>query len=194
MPGYTGHVPTKVDRFGATAGQIKKEILADMGKHSALMARLNGFTAKRGRMFSNDGKKANKKEVFGNRSRFANNWIAGPQSNLKMTAGYTGCIPGLISENIHGNSFANCTSKALNKEAPRGINQDAKQRFKSQNQQAFIAKNFRRFGKYSTMFLILLLAADPEMQPRKDYDDYTSFINDAYAEEKGQILTKESTQ
>jgi hypothetical protein len=60
MPGYTGHVPTKVDRFGATAGQIKKEILADMGKHSNLMARLNMFTAKRGRMFSNDGKKNNK--------------------------------------------------------------------------------------------------------------------------------------
>ena len=30
------------------------------------------------------------------------------------------------------------------------------------------------------------------MQPRKDYDDYTSFINDAYAEEKGQILIKEN--
>ena len=111
-----------------------------------------------------------------------------------MTAGYTGCIPGLVSENIHGNSFANCTSKALNREVPRGINQDAKQRFKSQNQQAFIAKNFRRFGKYSTLFLIfILIAADPEMQPRKDYDDYTSFINDAYAEEKGQILTKETS-
>lgn len=148
MPGYTGHVPTKVDRFGATAGQIKKEILADMGKHSALMARLNNFTAKKGRMFSNDAKKTNKREVFGNRSRFANNWIAGPNAGLKMTAGYTGCIPGLVSENIHGNSFANCTSKAINKEVPRGINQEAKHRFKSQNQQAYIAKNFRRFGKY----------------------------------------------
>jgi hypothetical protein len=29
------------------------------------------------------------------------------------------------------------------------------------------------------------------MQPRKDYDDYTSFINDAYAEEKTTILSKE---
>ena len=30
------------------------------------------------------------------------------------------------------------------------------------------------------------------MQPRKDYDDYTSFINDAYAEDKTSILTKEA--
>jgi hypothetical protein len=40
--------------------------------------------------------------------------------------------------------------------------------------------------------LTFFVAANPEMQPRKDYDDYTSFINDAYAEEKGQILTQES--
>lgn len=125
MPGYTGHVPTRVDRFGATAGQIKKEILADMGKHSALMARLNSFTINRGKMFSNDGKKPNKREIFGNRSRFANNWIAGPQ-NINMAAGYAGNIPGLKSENIHGTSAAKCTQKALNKEIPRGINQDAK--------------------------------------------------------------------
>ena len=32
------------------------------------------------------------------------------------------------------------------------------------------------------------------MQPRKDYDDYTSFINDTYAEEKGQILTQENNK
>ena len=31
LPGYTGHVPSKNERFGATAGQIKREILADAG-------------------------------------------------------------------------------------------------------------------------------------------------------------------
>ena len=83
-------------------------------------------------MFSNDGKnKTNKNQIYGNKSRFAPNWIAGPNYNLKMTSGYTGCIPGLISENIHGNSFANCTSKAIGKEVPRGIVLDAKNRFKS---------------------------------------------------------------
>lgn len=33
LPGYTGHVPSKNERFGATAGQIQKEIHVDKGKH-----------------------------------------------------------------------------------------------------------------------------------------------------------------
>jgi hypothetical protein len=33
LPGYTGHVPSKNERFGSTAGQIKREILADEGMH-----------------------------------------------------------------------------------------------------------------------------------------------------------------
>jgi hypothetical protein len=32
LPGYTGHVPTRTERFGSTAGQIKREILEDLGK------------------------------------------------------------------------------------------------------------------------------------------------------------------
>ena len=39
MPGYTGHVPSRNDRFGATAGQIKREILNDFGKHPITMTR-----------------------------------------------------------------------------------------------------------------------------------------------------------
>jgi len=31
------------------------------------------------------------------------------------------------------------------------------------------------------------------MQPRKDYDDYTKFINDTFTEEKEQMLTKTMT-
>lgn len=33
LPGYTGHVPSKNERFGNTAGQIKRDILMDRGKH-----------------------------------------------------------------------------------------------------------------------------------------------------------------
>jgi hypothetical protein len=39
LPGYTGHVPSKNERFGATAGQIKREILADDGKHPISLTR-----------------------------------------------------------------------------------------------------------------------------------------------------------
>ena len=40
LPGYTGHVPSKNERFGATAGQIKREILTDFGKHPITMTRI----------------------------------------------------------------------------------------------------------------------------------------------------------
>ena len=36
-PGYTGHVPSKMERFGNTSGQIKREILADKGIHPCII-------------------------------------------------------------------------------------------------------------------------------------------------------------
>jgi hypothetical protein len=35
-----------------------------------------------------------------------------------------------------------------------------------------------------------LLADKPDLQPRKDYDDYTSYINDSYADDKQLIINK----
>ena len=37
------------------------------------------------------------------------------------------------------------------------------------------------------------LVDDPHLQPRKDYDDYTRFINDTYAEEKEDMLNQTVT-
>ena len=34
LPGYTGHVPSKNERFGSTAGQIKREIRFHMEQGS----------------------------------------------------------------------------------------------------------------------------------------------------------------
>lgn len=39
LPGYTGHVPSKNERFGSTAGQIKREILSDKGMHPIIIPR-----------------------------------------------------------------------------------------------------------------------------------------------------------
>ena len=39
LPGYTGHVPSKNERFGATAGMIQSDILSDSGKHPITMTR-----------------------------------------------------------------------------------------------------------------------------------------------------------
>lgn len=53
-----------------------------------------------------------------------------------------------------------------------------KDRFKSQNTSQYRSKNFRRF------------ADKPYMEPRKDYDDYSRFINDTYVEEKTEMLNQ----
>ena len=49
FPGYTGHVPSKNERFGATSGQIKREILNDRGKHPVT---LNTETPQDSRLYS----------------------------------------------------------------------------------------------------------------------------------------------
>jgi hypothetical protein len=35
---------------------------------------------------------------------------------------------------------------------------------------------------------LLIIADKPELQPLKDYDDYTSFINDTFAEDKNKLM------
>jgi hypothetical protein len=111
LPGYTGHVPSKNERFGATAGQIKREILNDRGKHPVT---LNTETPQDGRLYSDkytpyvDKNKA----IFGNQSRFAKNWACGPNHMIRnqQVPGYTGHIKGLISENLFSKSYGNSTA------------------------------------------------------------------------------------
>lgn len=40
------------------------------------------------------------------------------------------------------------------------------------------------------IFVFPIVADKPFMQPRKDYDDYTKFINDTYTDEKINMLHK----
>lgn len=84
LPGYTGHVPSKNERFGATAGQIKREILADSGKHPILLETLKEKT-ETGRLYSTSFVPSidKNKIIFGNRSRYAKNWINGPNHNIR---------------------------------------------------------------------------------------------------------------
>ncbi len=79
LPGYTGHVPSKMERFGATAGQIKREILHDAGKHPIVLETMKELD-ETGRLYSSNfvpGIDKNK-VVYGNMSRYAKNWIGGP--------------------------------------------------------------------------------------------------------------------
>lgn len=82
------------------------------------------------------------------------------------------------SENLFSQSYGVTTAKALTKRHTVGHNINAKERFKSQNSSQYRSKNFRRF------------ADKPFMEPRKDYDDYSRFINDTYVEEKTEMLNQ----
>jgi len=37
---------------------------------------------------------------------------------------------------------------------------------------------------------VVIVADNPDILPRKDYDDYTHYINDAFSEEKKTLLSK----
>ena len=82
LPGYTGHVPSKNERFGATAGQIKREILADRGVHPINMAIESN---EKDRLYSSlfvphiDKNKG----IYGNKSRYGQNWPCGPNHMIR---------------------------------------------------------------------------------------------------------------
>jgi hypothetical protein len=70
MTGYTGHVPTKADLFGASAGNIQKEILANKGKSQVYNSTKDGF--KTLQIYSGEVPSYDKnKSIYGNHSRFA---------------------------------------------------------------------------------------------------------------------------
>jgi len=52
------------------------------------------------------------KEVFGNWSKYAKNWISGPTHEVAVqrVPGYTGHVKGLIAENLFAKSYAKTTA------------------------------------------------------------------------------------
>lgn len=82
LPGYTGHVPSKNERFGSTAGQIKREILCDRGMHPVTLYKQ---IDDKHRLYSDKFTPAvdKNKVIFGNKSRFAQNWACGPNHMIR---------------------------------------------------------------------------------------------------------------
>lgn len=130
LPGYTGHVPSKNERFGNTAGQIKRDILCDNGKHPITLQN-NGDESKR--LYSDKFTPYLDKNriIYGNSSRNALNWQCGPNHMIRnqQVPGYTGHIKGLISENLFSKSYGNSTAQAIGKKHPVGHELVPRQRF-----------------------------------------------------------------
>lgn len=60
--------------------------------------------------------------------------------------GYTGHVPGVVSENFFSKSFAKTTSTAMTGQFPRGADFPTHHRYVSQNAREYSPDNFRRFG------------------------------------------------
>jgi hypothetical protein len=130
MTGYTGHVPTKADFFGASAGNIQRQILDNKGRSSVYDQTPQEFHTLQ--MYSGVIPPFDKnKIIFGNHSRFARNWVCGPNHmiNEQRIPGYTGHIKGMQSENLCFNSYGQITAKAFTKRHPIGHDLGAQDKY-----------------------------------------------------------------
>jgi len=157
LPGYTGFVPTKNDFFGMTAGEVNRTVVKNGGMQIEMMKRPQtgtthaiGFYAATptGRTFIVGNEPT--KDVFGTRSRHAKNWIAGPTHEmcLQHIPGYNGHVQGVISENVHGISFAKATQVTIGHRNPTGADYPPQIRFRTTSRDEFRESNFRRIGKF----------------------------------------------
>ena len=84
LPGYTGHVPSKNERFGSNSGQIKREILVDEGVHPVNIQR-DEKPDRTNRLYCSTFIPAidKNKIIHSNGSRFAKNWVCGPNHMIR---------------------------------------------------------------------------------------------------------------
>ena len=150
LPGYTGHVPKKNDVYGCTAGDINKIITKTGYKPSNYdvdIAVGKPSFAKR-EFYSQPPApdKLNDALQYGNFSKHGDNWLGGPNNNVKAQhiPGYAGYVPQIKSENLYGKSFAKATGAAINGEYSQGIAPPSKGRFSTSNMKEFNTDNFRR--------------------------------------------------
>lgn len=156
LPGYTGHVPKRMEIFGCTAGDANRIIISHSRKSSVAVDPSEAPYMTNGRsvahakrtLYSNQPPtdESGHEIQFGNASKRGSNWIGGPTQNLKeqFIPGYQGFVPSIRSENIFGKSFAKGTSTAINKEFSKGFNLPTHQRYLSQNIIEHGKANFRR--------------------------------------------------
>lgn len=108
------------------------------------------------------------KDVYGNGSKFAKNWISGPTHNMRrqQVPGYTGHVRGMVNKDSMSKSYARVTATLFAKQHPIVVDKTPKGRFSSTQRDEFRNSNNRRFVN------------DKEMIPRKDYVDYSRYINE----------------
>lgn len=127
LPGYTGHVPKKNEIFGCTAGDINRLLTKTGNKPSPhdidIAISKPQFDKNDYHVCPPPKDEATDELQYGNNSLKGENWIGGPNSNIKAQhiPGYAGYIPQVHSENLYGKSFAKTTGKSINGEYENGF-------------------------------------------------------------------------
>lgn len=119
------------------------------------------------------------KDVFGNQSRYSKNWISGPTHNIRkqQVPGYTGHVRGMVNRDSMSKSYARVTAALFAKKHPIHVDNTPKGRFTSTQRDEYRTSNNRRFVE------------NKQMVPRKDYDDYSKYINEAHMSRKELLTT-----
>jgi len=119
-------------------------------------------------------------EIYGNWSKYAGNWIAGPTHEIKTqhVPGYTGHVKGLVSENLFSKSYAKVTATAISKRHPIGHEGTPKSRFASMQRSEYTPQNFRRFIE------------NKDTRPKKDYEDFAKYINETHSAKKDNLMAR----
>lgn len=150
LPGYTGHVPKKNEIYGCTAGDINRIITKTGQKPSEqdIDVAVCKPHFKQTDFHVDPPAKDNENDQlqYGNTSLKGQNWIGGPNQNIKAqhVPGYAGYIPQVASENLYGKSFAKTTAKAINGEYEQGFKHTVKDTFTTENAAEFNKDNFRQ--------------------------------------------------
>lgn len=74
-------------------------------------------------------------------------------------------------------SFAKVTADLFARQHPMGTDTDPATRFTATQRAAFQPENFRRWVN------------EPEMRPKKDYEDFTKYVNDNNYEKKLRVIS-----
>ena len=131
LPGYTGFVPLKNDQFGKTAGSINREI-CESGANEDNMGRIALKKSMFGAVNLPACAKMNK-DVFGNHSKFSQNWVSGPTHMIRrqQVPGYTGHVRGMVNRDSMPKSYARVTATLFSKRHPIEVDNTSKGRFGS---------------------------------------------------------------
>jgi len=166
LPGYTGHVPKKNEMFGMTAGDVNKLLVTSDPETVLYGSTTTQKTFYSAQTTSRDCESRDMTK-YGNQSRKAINWIAGPTHEIypQHIPGFTGHIPSLKSENMYGKAYAKITAISITGKVFKGANYPPEIRYKTTTQEEFNKNNFRRFVEA------------PHLYTNGDYYDYANQLN-----------------